>query len=63
MPTSGLPENNFANECFETEICTGAQFPSRFVRAAEVPGNGLCYFYDDGSFCKAMVGGEAVNAY
>lgn len=45
------------------KIWTGTHFLPRFVRAAEVPGEGLCYFYDDGSHCKTMIDGEAVNAH
>ncbi|KAK6219119.1 hypothetical protein LQW54_002368 [Pestalotiopsis sp. IQ-011] len=30
---------------------------------AEVPGEGLCYFYDDGSHCKTVIDGEQVNAH
>lgn len=29
--------------------------------AAERPGEGLCYFYEDGSYCQAIIDGEAVN--
>lgn len=45
------------------KIWTGAHFLPRFVRAAEIPGEGLCYFYDDGSHCKTVIDGEAVNAH
>ncbi|KAL2023950.1 hypothetical protein VTK56DRAFT_727 [Thermocarpiscus australiensis] len=44
------------------KIWTGTHFLPRFVRAAEVPGEGMCYFYDDGSYCKTVIDGEAVNA-
>ncbi|KAK3325545.1 hypothetical protein B0H66DRAFT_599700 [Apodospora peruviana] len=45
------------------KIWTGTHFLPRFVRAQEVPGEGLCYFYDDGSHCKTVIDGEAVNAH
>ncbi|QYT04574.1 hypothetical protein H0G86_011476 [Trichoderma simmonsii] len=45
------------------KIWTGTHFLPRFIRAAEVPGEGMCYFYDDGSHCKAVIDGEAVNAH
>lgn len=45
------------------KIWTGTHFLPRFVRAAEVPGEGICYFYDDGSHCKTVIDGEAVNAH
>ncbi|KAL7931265.1 hypothetical protein V8C35DRAFT_323938 [Trichoderma chlorosporum] len=45
------------------KIWTGTHFLPRFVRAAEVPGEGMCYFYDDGSHCKTVIDGEAVNAH
>lgn len=45
------------------KIWTGTQFLPRFVKAAEVQGEGMCYFYDDGSHCKTVIDGEAVNAH
>lgn len=45
------------------KIWTGTHFLPRFVKAAEVPGEGMCYFYDDGSHCKTVIDGEAVNAH
>ncbi|KAI0490900.1 hypothetical protein F4859DRAFT_27074 [Xylaria cf. heliscus] len=45
------------------KIWTGSQFLPRFVRRAEVPGEGLCYFYDDGTHCKTVIDGEPVNAH
>ena len=45
------------------KIWTGTHFLPRFVCAAEVPGEGMCYFYDDGSHCKTVIDGEAVNAH
>ncbi|CAJ2508003.1 Uu.00g091890.m01.CDS01 [Anthostomella pinea] len=45
------------------KIWTGTHFLPRFVRQAEVPGEGICYFYDDGTHCKTVIDGEAVNAH
>lgn len=45
------------------KIWTGTHFLPRFLRAADVPGEGMCYFYDDGSHCKTVIDGEAVNAH
>ncbi len=45
------------------KIWTGTHFLPRFVKSAEVPGEGLCYFYDDGSHCKSIIDGEVVNAH
>jgi hypothetical protein len=45
------------------KIWTGTHFLPRFVKAAEVPGEGMCYFYDDGSYCKTVIDGEPVNAH
>ncbi|KAK4219250.1 hypothetical protein QBC37DRAFT_273346 [Rhypophila decipiens] len=45
------------------KIWTGTHFLPRFLRAQEVPGEGLCYFYDDGTHCKTVIDGEAVNAH
>jgi hypothetical protein len=45
------------------KIWTGTQFLPRFVRQEEVPGEGLCYFYDDGTHCKTVIDGEQVNAH
>jgi hypothetical protein len=45
------------------KIWTGTQFLPRFVRQADVPGEGMCYFYDDGTHCKTIIDGEIVNAH
>ncbi|KFX98434.1 hypothetical protein O988_04340 [Pseudogymnoascus sp. VKM F-3808] len=45
------------------KIWTGTHFLPRFVRQAEVPGEGICYFYDDGTHCKTIIDGEHVNAH
>ncbi|KAI9730012.1 MAG: hypothetical protein M1818_008281 [Claussenomyces sp. TS43310] len=45
------------------KIWTGTQFLPRFVRQAELPGEGTCYFYDDGTHCKTNIDGEPVNAH
>ncbi|OAR01308.1 hypothetical protein LLEC1_03945 [Akanthomyces lecanii] len=45
------------------KIWTGTHFLPRFLRAAEVPGEGMCYFYDDGTHCKTIIDGEYVNAH
>jgi hypothetical protein len=45
------------------KIWTGTNFLPRFVRTAQVDGEGLCYFYDDGTHCKSVIDGEAVNAH
>ncbi|ERT02097.1 uncharacterized protein SPSK_04997 [Sporothrix schenckii 1099-18] len=45
------------------KIWTGVDFLPQFMHASEVPGEGLCYFYDDGTHCKAVIDGEAVNPY
>ncbi|KFA61035.1 hypothetical protein S40285_07444 [Stachybotrys chlorohalonatus IBT 40285] len=45
------------------KIWTGTHFLPRYVRTADVPGEGICYFYDDGSHCKTVIDGEAVNAH
>ncbi|KAF7872198.1 hypothetical protein EAF04_003123 [Stromatinia cepivora] len=45
------------------KIWTGTQFLPRFVRQADVAGEGLCYFYDDGTHCKTVIDGEVVNAH
>ncbi|KAF5120395.1 putative transcriptional regulatory protein [Metarhizium anisopliae] len=62
------PEGSAASEGAPTKgslgprIWTGTHFLPRFVRAADVPGEGMCYFYDDGSHCKTVIDGEVVNA-
>jgi hypothetical protein len=45
------------------KIWVGTHFRPRFVRTAEVPGEGICHFYDDGSHCKIVIDGKAVNAH
>jgi hypothetical protein len=44
-------------------IWTGSYFLPRFLKQEHVPGEGLCYFYDDGSHCKAFIDGEPVTAH
>ncbi|KAF2021397.1 hypothetical protein BU24DRAFT_430092 [Aaosphaeria arxii CBS 175.79] len=34
---------------------------SRCVGQREVPGEGRCYIYEDGSYCRAVIDGEPVN--
>jgi hypothetical protein len=63
------PASTVAGESLTTKdglgpkIWTGTQFLPRFVRQAEIPGEGLCYFYDDGTHCKTVIEGEVVNAH
>ena len=45
------------------KIWTGTQFLPRFVRQSDVPGEGMCYFYDDGTHCKTIIDGEVVNVH
>ncbi|KAL8392763.1 hypothetical protein RB595_002809 [Gaeumannomyces hyphopodioides] len=59
MVSEGVP----SKDGLGPKIWTGTHFLPRFVRAAEVPGEGTCYFYDDGSHCKAVIDGEQVNAH
>jgi hypothetical protein len=69
LNSPGTPTSSVASEIVLTKdglgpkIWTGTHFLPRFVRAAEVPGEGMCYFYDDGSHCKTVIDGEAVNAH
>lgn len=34
---------------------------SRLVGQRDVPGEGLCYIYEDGTYCRAIIDGEPVN--
>lgn len=70
--TSGLSPVSLSNGVSEAapvkdglgpKIWTGTHFLPRFVRQSEVSGEGLCYFYDDGSHCKTVIDGEQVNAH
>jgi hypothetical protein len=54
---------NSTKDSLGPKIWTGTQFLPRFVRQAEVPGEGMCYFYDDGTHCKTVIDGEIVNAH
>jgi hypothetical protein len=62
-PTSTVSEGVPTKDGLGPKIWTGTHFLPRFVRSADVPGEGLCFFYDDGSHCKAVIDGEAVNAH
>ncbi|KAI9830038.1 MAG: hypothetical protein M1819_005868 [Sarea resinae] len=44
-------------------IWTGAQFLPRFIGEQNIPGEGPCFFYDDGTHCKTLIDGEPVNAH
>lgn len=57
------PEPVTTKDGLGPKIWTGTQFLPRFVRQAEVAGEGMCYFYDDGTHCKTHIDGEAVNAH
>lgn len=59
----GSSESVIATDALGPKIWTGTHFLPRFIRAAEVPGEGLCYFYDDGTHCKTVIDGETVNAH
>ncbi|KAH6652226.1 hypothetical protein BKA67DRAFT_660991 [Truncatella angustata] len=61
--SSGASEAAPVKDGLGPKIWTGTHFLPRFVRQAEVPGEGLCYFYDDGSHCKTVIDGEQVNAH
>ena len=63
QPYSSEIEGVSVKDGLGPKIWTGTHFLPRFVRSAEVPGEGVCYFYDDGSHCKAVIDGEAVNAH
>lgn len=45
------------------EAWAGTPLLPRFVMAAEAPGEGVCYFYDDGSHCQTTIEGKEVNAW
>jgi hypothetical protein len=60
---SSINSEGMSKDGLGPKIWTGSHFLPRFVRAADVPGEGLCYFYDDGSHCKTVIDGEAVNAH
>lgn len=34
---------------------------SRCIAQREMPGEGVCYIYEDGTYCRAMIDGEPVN--
>jgi Fungal Zn(2)-Cys(6) binuclear cluster domain len=61
--TTAFQEQDTTKDALGPKIWTGTQFLPRFVRQAEIPGEGLCYFYDDGTHCKTHIDGEAVNAH
>ena len=56
-------EEKAGKDTLGPKIWTGTQFLPRFVRQADVPGEGICYFYDDGTHCKTVIDGEIVNAH
>ena len=60
---SGKGSKSSAKDTLGPKIWTGTHFLPRFVREAEVPGEGMCYFYDDGTYCKTVIDDEPVNAH
>ncbi|KAI2623336.1 hypothetical protein GGR54DRAFT_638570 [Hypoxylon sp. NC1633] len=61
--STAAPEGTPVKDGLGPKIWTGTHFLPRFVKQAEVPGEGLCYFYDDGTHCKTVIDGEPVNAH
>lgn len=45
------------------KIWAGNRFLPQFTHEAYVPGEGTCYFYDDGTRCKSIIDGEVVNKF
>lgn len=35
--------------------------PKKVLREEVIPGKGLCYIYDDGSYCQKIINGDPVN--
>lgn len=56
-------EPPFSGEAIGPSIWTGTHFLPRFLGERLVPGEGRCYFYDDGSHCKTVIDGEQVTAH
>ncbi|KAI1391213.1 uncharacterized protein F4822DRAFT_427063 [Hypoxylon trugodes] len=63
LTSAVAPEGAPVKDGLGPKIWTGTHFLPRFVKQAEVPGEGLCYFYDDGTHCKTVIDGEPVNAH
>ncbi|KAL1387132.1 hypothetical protein HDK64DRAFT_130751 [Phyllosticta capitalensis] len=43
------------------ETSRGSGRAARCVGQQEIPGEGLCFVYEDGSYCRTVIDGEAVN--
>ncbi|KAI2641868.1 hypothetical protein GGS26DRAFT_586260 [Hypomontagnella submonticulosa] len=63
LASAVAPEGAPVKDGLGPKIWTGTHFLPRFVKQAEVPGEGQCYFYDDGTHCKTVIDGEPVNAH
>jgi len=63
MGRLAVPEGAPVKDGLGPKIWTGTHFLPRFLRQSEVPGEGLCYFYDDGTHCKSVIDGEQVTAH
>lgn len=63
LASAVAPEGAPVKDGLGPKIWTGTHFLPRFVKQAEVPGEGMCYFYDDGTHCKTVIDGEPVNAH
>lgn len=51
------------NGAMGSGIWTGTHYLPKFIGERIVPGEGPCYFYDDGTHCRTVIDGEAVNAH
>lgn len=60
---SGKSTGSKANPNLGPKIWTGTHFLPRFVGEKEVPGEGMCYFYDDGTYCKTVIDDEPVTPH
>lgn len=66
MSDSGYEKRDFSKPDINRpgpRIWIGASFLPRFIKAEYVEGEGLCYFYDDGTQCTAIIDDEEVNPY
>lgn len=56
-------EPPFSGEAIGPSIWTGTHFLPRYMGERLVRGEGMCYFYDDGTHCKTVIDGEPVTAH
>lgn len=64
LPLQQSPPPALSNPNFPSQLPPNPTTPHRIPRVVEermIPGEGMCYIYEDGSHCRKNIDGEGVN--